>query len=129
QYENIDGFLGTTVLSQGEGVDGSLNANAVYKFTPSSGAFSATTSAGVQYEDRHLNVGRTLNEGLIGGLQIDTAGLHVVIDQTHERIRNLGFFGQEEVLFKDRLNLTLGIRSDQSSNNTQADKLYYYPKG
>ncbi|HZI72795.1 MAG TPA: TonB-dependent receptor, partial [Gemmatimonadales bacterium] len=79
--------------------------------------------------DRSLNVGRTLNEGLVGGLQIITAGVHVVVDQTKERTKDLGFFGQEEVLIKDRLNVTAGIRGDQSSNNTQADKLYYYPKG
>src|SRR6185436_2822121 len=128
QYENIDGFLGTSVLSFGEGIDANLNGNVVYKFPPASSAFNASTSAGIHYEDRGLNVGRTLNEGLVGGLQIITAGVHVVVDQTKERTKDLGFFGQEEVLFKDRLNLTAGIRGDQSSNNTRAEKLYYYPR-
>jgi outer membrane receptor protein involved in Fe transport len=70
-----------------------------------------------------------MNEGLVGGLQIITSGVHVVIDQTKERTNDLGFFAQEEALIKDRLNVTVGVRGDQSSNNSDASKLFYYPKG
>lgn len=40
-----------------------------------------------------------------------------------------GFFVQEEVNFQDKLIATVGVRGDKSSNNGDANKLYYYPKG
>jgi outer membrane receptor protein involved in Fe transport len=46
-----------------------------------------------------------------------------------EPVRDLGIFGQEEVLLADRrLLLTVGLRADRSSANGNHDKLFFYPK-
>jgi hypothetical protein len=44
-------------------------------------------------------------------------------------VRDLGIYGQEEVLLFDRrLLLTAGFRADRSSNNGNTDKFHFYPK-
>jgi len=42
--------------------------------------------------------------------------------------KDRGFFLQQEVNWKDRIMLSAGIRGDKSTNNGDADKLYFYPK-
>jgi len=65
QYEPLDGLLGTNVLSFAQGTDANIGGSAVYRLTPGSGWMTATTSAGVQYEDRDQRVSRTLSENLV----------------------------------------------------------------
>ncbi|WP_271782754.1 SusC/RagA family TonB-linked outer membrane protein [Aquimarina algiphila] len=52
----------------------------------------------------------------------------VVTEQTRIKQEDAGFFAQEEVNFQDKLIGTIGLRGDKSSNNGDANKLYYYPK-
>jgi TonB-linked SusC/RagA family outer membrane protein len=56
-------------------------------------------------------------------------GGSVAVDQTRIIQHDKGFFAQEEVNFSDKIIATLGIRGDKSSNNGDANKLFYYPKG
>ncbi len=42
--------------------------------------------------------------------------------------KDRGFFLQQEINWKDRIMLSAGIRGDKSTNNGDADKLYFYPK-
>lgn len=49
-------------------------------------------------------------------------------DQTRLLQENSGFFAQEEVNYKDMFIATLGVRGDKSSNNGDAEELFYYPK-
>ncbi|PIR14439.1 MAG: hypothetical protein COV50_02680, partial [Flavobacteriales bacterium CG11_big_fil_rev_8_21_14_0_20_35_7] len=42
--------------------------------------------------------------------------------------KDAGFFAQEEVNFKDQFIATLGIRGDKSTNNGDANEVFYYPK-
>jgi hypothetical protein len=45
-------------------------------------------------------------------------------------VRDLGFYGQEELLLMNRrLLLTAGLRADKSSNNGDTGKFFFYPKG
>jgi TonB-linked SusC/RagA family outer membrane protein len=128
QYEPLDGLLGTYVLSFAQGTDQNLGLSSVYKLTPGNGFMTATTSAGVQYEDRDQHVSRTLSENLVGGLSSAIAGTSIKADENRQRTKTFGVFGQEEVLIKDRLMVTAGIRADQTSNASDASKLYVYPK-
>jgi outer membrane receptor protein involved in Fe transport len=51
------------------------------------------------------------------------------VEQDLQNVKDLGFFGQEEVLtFNERLMFTLGLRADRSSNNSDTDQWYFYPK-
>lgn len=42
--------------------------------------------------------------------------------------KDRGFFAQEEVNWEDKIIVTLGMRADKSTNNGDANKLYYYPR-
>ncbi len=50
------------------------------------------------------------------------------IDQLRIKQEDAGFFVQEEVNFQDKVIATIGLRGDKSSNNGDANELFYYPK-
>ncbi|HEY2025403.1 MAG TPA: SusC/RagA family TonB-linked outer membrane protein [Gemmatimonadaceae bacterium] len=129
QYEPNDGFLGTAV--QGNGVSRQVNssANAVWGFTPLSRLFTATTSAGLQYEARRLNSYNLRARGLIPGVANVNQGTQDA-SQTKTEVRDQAFYGQEELLaFSERLLLSAGFRAERSSVNGDRDKFYLFPRG
>jgi TonB-linked SusC/RagA family outer membrane protein len=129
QFEPIDGKPGTSFLGQTDNLNLNLNANLVHTWQPSALGMSATTSFGIQYEQRELDVARILNEDLIVGQTNIDAGTNPGVFQNRQLVKDLGFFGQEEALLLDeRLLLTAGIRADRSSNNADTKKFYFYPK-
>jgi TonB-linked SusC/RagA family outer membrane protein len=128
QYEPNDGQPGTVVLTKAQNRNLNLAVNATHTFTPQSDSWQATTSAGVQYEDRELNATQILGRTLLAGTSPDLAA-SVTPFQQIEPVRDLGIFGQEEVLLLDRkLLLTAGVRADRSSSNGNTDKYFFYPK-
>jgi TonB-linked SusC/RagA family outer membrane protein len=129
EFEPNDNRPGTVVLTKSNNLNLNLVANAVHVFTPASGSFQATTSAGVQYDDRDLNVtsilGRTL---LTGQSSVDQAASQDPSSRITP-VKGMGIYGQEEVLLMDRrLLLTAGLRADRSSANGNPDKFFFYPK-
>ena len=129
QFEDDDGFAGTSLLSNSDNLNVNLNASAVHTYDLSGGNTALTTSAGVQYQTQDLDISRIESRGLTAGQPNVSAGSNVNVRQQRERVENLGFFLQEEVLtLDDRLLLTAGIRADQSSVNADDTELYYFPK-
>ena len=129
EFEPNDGRPGTVVLTKSDNLNLNISGNVVHSFTPESGRFQATTSLGVQYDNRELNItsilGRTL---LTGQTSVDQAASQDPSSRVIP-VKNLGIFGQEEVLLMDRrLLLTVGLRADRSSANGDVDKFFYYPK-
>ena len=87
------------------------------------------TQAGLTREYFDQNTQRIYASGLVASeTNVDQAA-NVAVNQTRLRQEDSGFFIQEEVNFQDKLIGTLGIRGDKSSNNGDANELYYYPKG
>lgn len=128
QFEPSDGLPGTSLLSNSENTDITLSANLVHTFRSDRG-YSATTTTGVQYEDRELNISRVSSFGLTAGQPNIDAGVQQTLREQRSLIRDLGFFGQEEVLLMDeRLLLTLGLRADRTSVNADPDDFFFYPK-
>jgi TonB-dependent starch-binding outer membrane protein SusC len=129
QFEPNDGEPGTSLLSNSDNLNLNLNTSAVHTYTPSGNAFSATTSVGLQYARRRLDISRITSRNLTAGQQNVDAGTDITIGETRSLIKDLGLFAQEEFLADDQhLLLTAGIRADQSSLNADASKLYYFPK-
>ena len=129
QFEPNDGLPGTSLLTNSDNLNLNLNASAVHTYTPSSNAFSATTSLGLQYGRRRLDISRITSRNLTAGQENVDAGASITVLAFRSKIKDLGFFAQEEFLANDeRLLLTAGIRADQSSLNADASKLYYFPK-
>jgi TonB-linked SusC/RagA family outer membrane protein len=120
---------GVSTLGNADSRFTNWNVNAIHTFTPASGSFRTTTSAGVQWEDRQLNRARTTAEGLLPGQQNVNQGsvLNAFEELTHER--TVGLYGQEEWLgLRERLLLSAGVRAERSSANGDVNKFYFFPK-
>ena len=130
QFEPIDdGEPGTALLSNSNNVNLNLGSSAVLTFTPGSGAFTATTSVGVNGASRDLRTSRIVSRNLVGGLGIVGAGTDVRVLEQRQRVENFGLFAQEEFLtLSERLLLTAGVNADRSSANSDTKKYFYYPK-
>lgn len=129
-FQQPNALPGISSLANGDSRFLNWNANAIHTLSPSSGSWRATTSAGVQYEDRNLNRAQVVAEGLIPGQtnidQASTLGRQFELRTTE---RTFAFYGQEEVgLMRDRLLFTAGVRGERSSANGDDSKYYFFPK-
>jgi len=128
QFEQTRGIPGTSATGFGQSQSFNINGNVVYTYNTGGGT-SATTQGGIQYETGDFDRNNTLANNLVGGQFNVQSGTVIAVQQYREHARSLGFFAQEEFLtMSDRLLLTVGGRADKSSNNSHADKVYYYPK-
>src|SRR5262249_19593697 len=88
-----------------------------------------TTSVGTQYEERRLFATQILGRTLLTGQTSPQQAASQTVLSRLEPVRDLGIFGQEEVLLDNRrMLLTLGVRADRSSANGSPDKFFFYPK-
>jgi TonB-linked SusC/RagA family outer membrane protein len=129
QFEPSDGQAGTVVLGKASDQRLNLVGTAIYNFTPTSGRYSATTSAGFQFQDQHLNATNAVGRTILAGQQNVNQATNIVLNQNLVPVRGLGVYGQEEVLAIDqRLLVTGGFRADRSSVNGDTHKFYFFPK-
>jgi len=129
EYEPNDGQAGTVILGKASNLNLNLTVNGLHRYTPASQKFRATTSFGIQYEDRELNTTSILGRSLLTGQSSPDQATSRDISQDINKVRDLGIYAQEEVLLaRERLLLTVGVRADRSSNNGDPDKYYYFPK-
>ncbi|MGH7718457.1 MAG: SusC/RagA family TonB-linked outer membrane protein [Gemmatimonadaceae bacterium] len=128
-FEDDDGFPGTSVRGDNTNVNTNVSLNVAHVFIPGSGAFTATTSAGVQREKSDLSLSSVITRQLFAGQTNIDQGAKVEPFETREKIEALAFYAQEEFLTLDeRLLLTLGARAERSTNNGDIDKFYLFPK-
>ncbi len=126
-YEDNDGLLGTKVVNNANNLQFNTNVNTVWDFTPSDGT-TFTTSAGFQYDFTELESENVVGQNLTGGKDKVDAGTVISIRQNKQKTEDFGFYLQEQVLTLDeRLQLTAGIRLDQSSANADDEELFAYP--
>ncbi|MYG81800.1 MAG: SusC/RagA family TonB-linked outer membrane protein [Gemmatimonadetes bacterium] len=126
QYEPDDGLPGTSVKGDAASRFVNVSTNAIHTYTHD--RFRSTFSAGIQYEERDLDISRIAARNLVAGLSNADDGTDLAVRQQRQQVRDFGFFVQEEFLLGDRLLLTGAIRADQSSNNAEPSSLFYYPK-
>lgn len=89
---------------------------------------SFRTQAGLTREFFDRNTYLITAQDLIASeTNIDQAGSQQAT-QFRLKQQDAGFFVQEEINYQNKLIATVGIRGDKSSNNGDANKLYYYPK-
>jgi len=128
QYEPTDGLLGTSALLDGTSEYLNGGANLIHEYHAPSGALTATTSAGLQYDSRDLQVSDVTTRNLLGDQTNIDQGSSVQVEQTRSLRKDFGVYLQEELLLHDRLLFTAGARADQSSGNTDNAQLFLYPK-
>ena len=88
-----------------------------------------TTSAGIQYEERRLFATQMLGRTLLTGQESPQQAASQTVLSRLEPVRDLGLFGQEEVLLADRrLLLTAGLRADRSSANGNTGQVLLLPQ-
>lgn len=129
QYEPNDQQPGTVILGKASNLNTNFALNAAHNYTPLSKKFDATTSVGIQYEDRELNSTSIVGRTLVAGQSSPTQAATRDVNQTINKVRDFGIFGQEELLLLDRRLLVTGaIRLDRSSANGNTSKYFAYPK-
>ena len=127
QYEPLDGLPGTSAVSYSDNLQSNLNLNAVHTWTPRP-SIGITSQLGTQYERRTLGQSRASAQNLLGGLEVVTAGTVRDVDESRLEVNDFGLFGQTEMLWNERLLLTIGARADRSSNNGDTKKFFVFPK-
>ena len=126
-FEDDDGLPGTSLLTEGVNLNLNGGVNLVHEYTP--GPYRARSSAGFQYEERDLEISRIESRDLTAGQRNVGAGTSIRVSERRERVEDFGFYLQEELLLLDeRLNLTGGVRGEQSSSNGDTEKVFWYPK-
>ena len=129
QLEPNDGQPGTVVLSKSSNRNLNLSLNATHTLIPVGEGTQFTTSAGIQYEERRLFATQVLGRNLLTGQTSPQQAASQTVLSNIQPVRDLGIFGQEEVLLAgQKLLLTAGIRADRSSSNGNPDKYFFYPK-
>ncbi|MGM5468931.1 SusC/RagA family TonB-linked outer membrane protein [Flavobacteriaceae bacterium LMO-SS05] len=120
----IDGLTsdGTT-----KNTDSNYSAFIVHDLTTNNDV-TFKTQAGVTNEQFSQNTVRVTSNGLIASEQNVDQSTNVGVQQVRLIQEDAGFFVQEEVNYQDKIIGTLGIRGDKSSNNGDANQLFYYPK-
>jgi len=121
---------GTSARSNADSRQWNWNLNTIHTYTPATGTFKATTSAGVQVEDRELGRARVVAHGLLPGQSnIDQGSVLQQQFELNLKERTLAFYGQEEFLtLAERLMLSVGFRAERSSANGDPNKYYLFPK-
>ena len=105
----------------------SLSGFLVHDFNLDNG-LSFTTQVGSFFQDFKRNTVITIATGLNGSQTNLGQSTNVSTEQIIRPQKDTGFFVQEEINYDDKIIGTIGIRGDKSTNNGDADKLYYYPK-
>lgn len=106
----------------------SLSAFLVHDLDFNNG-LSISTQIGNFLQDFDRNTVITVATGLNGSQTNLGQASNVSTSQTIIPQRDTGFFGQTEINWDDKIIGTVGIRGDKSTNNGDANKVYYFPKG
>lgn len=132
QFQRLGTTEGTTfpgAVIQGNGTERLTNASAsaVWAFTP--GFLSATTSGGVQLQDRFSNDYNLIGRGL-GPQQLVAQGAqNISITNRREASRTQAAYAQEELLlFGEKLYLSGALRGERASLNGDPNQVEYYPR-
>ena len=129
QFQKPPGGLnGVSVQGDVQNKNYNLSAFLVHNFNTASD-INFTTQVGLTNEYFDQNSELITASGLVASeTNVDQAA-NTGVNQTRTKQEDAGFFAQEEVNFQDMFIATFGIRGDKSSNNGDANKLSYYPKG
>ncbi len=123
----------------GAGLNGVSVQGSTNNFNSNVAAFlvhSLYTDSGLNFRTQLGLTQESFNRNTILGEAFDMIGSQTNLDQggsrnvTQTRLlqKDKGFFVQEELNWDDKVMLTVGLRGDKSSNNSDANQLFYYPK-
>ncbi len=121
------GLNGVSVQGDTQNKNYNLSAFLVHNYFTNSN-INFRTQFGLTREYFDQNIELITATGLVASeTNVDQAA-NTGVNQTRLLQEDSGFFAQEEVNYKDMFIATVGVRGDKSSNNGDANELFYYPK-
>ena len=112
-------YQGTRVINQ--------DAIANYTWQPM-GAFELRSTGGANYTQQKVRTTSAVANGLAPVGNLVSAGSVFSAGQTEVELRTLGFYGQQEVAWQDKLFLSAAIRYDASSTFAPSQRWQSFPK-
>ena len=112
-------FQATRIINQ--------DAVASYSWAPR-GAFEMRSTGGVNYTGQYVRTTNAVANGLAPVGELVSAGSLFSASQTEVELRTLGFYGQQELSWNDRLFLTGAVRYDASSTFAPSERWQLFPK-
>jgi TonB-dependent starch-binding outer membrane protein SusC len=126
-FERPQALPGESIESGGRSMFYNWNLNGIHTFNAS--ALTATTSFGVQYEDRRLETFLIRTQNLLPGQRNVNQGTNITATETLTRERTIALYAQEGLrMFDERLYVAAGLRAERSSVNGDTDQYNVYPK-
>lgn len=126
-FERNQALPGEAIESGGRSLFWNWNLNGIH--TWNTGGLTATTSAGVQYEDRRLSTFSIRTQNLLPGERNVNRGTNTTVDEELTQERTIALYLQEGVrLLDERLLLQAGLRAERSSVNGDTDRYFVFPK-
>jgi len=126
-FEIPQSLPGESIESGGRSFFTNWNVNGIHTWNGAS--WSATTAAGLQYEDRRLTTFQIRAQNLLPGQRNVNQGTNVTGTENLSQERTLALYLQEDLrLLDDRLLFQTGLRAERSSVNGDVDKYYIFPK-
>ena len=106
-----------------------VNQDGVSSYTWSPrGSFDMRTTGGFNFTSQKVRITQATANGLAPVGDLVSAGSVFSAAQTEVELRTLGFYGQQEVGFRDRLFLTGAVRYDASSTFAPSERWQVFPK-
>jgi outer membrane receptor protein involved in Fe transport len=134
QFIPRNAVLGTGALSTGRAqsvaqANRVVNQDGVGSYTwQPFGPFELRTTGGVNYTSQQIHTTNAASTGLAPVGDLVSAGSSPSAAETNYELRTLGFYGQQEVSWADRLFLTAAVRYDASSTFAPAERWQAFPK-
>lgn len=92
------------------------------------GSFEFRTTGGFNYTTQRVRLTNAVANGLAPVGDLVSAGSVFSAGQSDVELRTLGFYGQQEAAWKDRLFLTGAVRYDASSTFAPSERWQAFPK-
>jgi TonB-linked SusC/RagA family outer membrane protein len=128
-WQQVTGLPGLSGVLNGTETQPTAAFTVAHTYTPTSNAFTATTSAGIRSGFRSFASTNVVTQNLLANQQNVDLGTAVSVFANRQKVRTLSLFGQEEVLLLDeRLLVSGGVLLQKSTNNADVAKLWGYPK-
>jgi TonB-linked SusC/RagA family outer membrane protein len=128
-FERAQALPGTAIEGDGRSQLYNWNLNAIHTFRPTAATWLLNTSAGLQYEDRQLEVSRITTTNLVPGQRNVDQGTNTTVQEELTQERTFAVYAQEDVrLLDERLLLNAGLRAERSSMNGDIDRYHVFPK-
>jgi len=127
QNQQASSNPGDVIRTKEGDLNTNLQANLIYNLDLEE--FSFNTQIGFSRFGQYQSRQQLRGQGLVTGQDnINQAKIQSVVQQREQKVIELGWFGQEEVNWGDKLIGTVGLRMDRSSLNYNQDHYYLFPK-